>query len=83
MKKFILLSGVSLSLLAASGIAAGVTCEELKNQVVKKIEGKGVKNYELEVVPKNTKSSDRVVGSCDKGSQVILYRKTKTASTKE
>jgi hypothetical protein len=60
-------------LLSAPGFAAGLSCTELKDRITNKLEGKGVKNYTLEVVEQDQPTKLRVVGSCDRGSSKIIY----------
>ena len=51
-------------------------CEELKAEIAARIEANGVKAYTLEVVPADQVKPDRkVVGSCDGGSNRIVYRR--------
>jgi Protein of unknown function (DUF1161) len=77
MKKYILAS--SLILMSATSWASVTTCDALKSKIETKLDGKGVKNYHLQVVAKDTETKDRVVGSCDGGSKKIIY--TKIAAT--
>jgi len=53
-------------------------CEELKTEIAQKIEAKGVKSYTLEIVPteKAKDTEGKVVGSCDGGTNKIVYRRT-------
>ncbi len=75
MKKLILAS--SLMLMALSASANGLSCEDLKAKIEKKLEGKAVKGYTLTVVDKATETTNRVVGTCEAGSKKIIYEKTK------
>lgn len=75
MKKLILAS--SLMLMALSASATGLSCEDLKAKIEKKVDGKGVKGYTLTVVDKATETKNRVVGTCESGSKKIIYEKTK------
>lgn len=51
-------------------------CEELKTEIAAKIEAKGVKAYSLEIVPKAEATAEQsVVGSCDGGKSVIVYKR--------
>lgn len=74
MKKSILAS--SLVLLSASSWADTTTCDELKTKIETKLAGKGVSNYSLEIAPKAATSTDRIVGNCDGGKNMIIYHKT-------
>jgi hypothetical protein len=54
-------------------------CEELKAEIVKKLEAKNVKGYSLEIVPKDQEVTDgKVVGTCGGGTKKIIYRRTST-----
>lgn len=81
MKKAVL--AVSLISAAFSAHAAGLSCDDLKAKIEKKVESKGVKAYTLTVVAKGTPSKHRVVGACDKGSMKILYERAKEKVTGE
>lgn len=74
MKKYILAS--SLILISATSWAAKTSCEEIKSKIETKLEGKGIKNYSLQVVAKDTETKNRVVGSCEGDSKKIIYTKT-------
>lgn len=76
-KKIALSSLLLCSLITSSAFATGLSCEELKAKIVKKVESKGVKNYELTIVDKNTETKNRVVGTCEAGSKKIIYEKLK------
>jgi hypothetical protein len=54
---------------------ASKPCEELKGEIAKKIEAKGVKAYVLEVVGTAEVGTQKVVGSCDGGTKKIVYTK--------
>jgi len=49
-------------------------CEDLKADITKKLEAKGVMNYSLDIVDKGKESPDaKVVGTCDGGTKSIVY----------
>ncbi|MFA9274043.1 MAG: DUF1161 domain-containing protein [Candidatus Aquirickettsiella gammari] len=75
MKKYILAS--SLMLMAFSASAGVLSCDDLKAKIEKKVTAKGVKEYGMTVVPKDTKIAGRVLGSCEKGSMKIVHEKAK------
>ncbi|MFZ6818799.1 DUF1161 domain-containing protein [Undibacterium sp. Ji22W] len=79
MKKYILAS--SLMLIAFSASAGVLSCEDLKAKIEKKVSGKGVKNYAMTVVSKDTKLAGRVLGTCEKGTMKIIHEKS-TANPK-
>jgi hypothetical protein len=72
MRKFIL--AVALLSIAGTALAAGKPCEELKAEIAAKLDAKGIANYSLEIVDKGTAADGKVVGSCEKGSKVIVYK---------
>src|SRR5713101_1681748 len=51
-------------------------CEELKDEITKKLDAKGVKGYTLEIVAKDKDAEGKVVGTCDGGTKKIIYSKT-------
>ena len=52
------------------------SCEELKDEITKKLDAKGVKGYTLEIVAKDKDAEGKVVGTCDGGTKKIIYTKT-------
>lgn len=75
----------AILLMALPTFAQGVkSCEELKADITKKLEAKQVKSFTLEVVSKDDKTDAKVVGTCERGSKKIVYRKSTSApSTKK
>ena len=61
-----------LVLMGTSYALASKPCEELKGEIAKKLDDKGVKGYTLEIVPKDT-DAEKVVGTCDGGAKKIVY----------
>jgi hypothetical protein len=51
-------------------------CEELKDEITKKLDAKGVKGYTLEIVAKDKDTEGKTVGTCDGGTRKIIYSKT-------
>ena len=72
MKK--LFAALALTLLCVPAFAEK-NCEELRDQIAAKIESKGVKSYSLEIVAKDAAAEGKVVGSCERGSKKIVYKK--------
>src|SRR5258708_19315034 len=78
--------GHTMKLLAAFGILffvsvpahaqAAKPCEELKDEITKKLDAKGVKGYTLEIVAKDKDAEAKVVGTCDGGTKKTIYNKT-------
>ncbi|MBR7800658.1 DUF1161 domain-containing protein [Undibacterium fentianense] len=83
MKKSIL--AASLMSIAFSASAGVLSCDDLKAKIEKKVAGKGVKEYNMVVVTKDTKMAGRVLGTCEKGSMKIIHekKKSKTAEKSE
>ena len=72
MKKLVVVLSLSL---AAFPAFAQKACEELKTEIAAKLEAKGVKNYQLEIVPTEEVKDQKVVGSCEGGKKKITYKK--------
>lgn len=53
------------------------SCEELKSEIAKKLDDKGVKNYQLDIVANDDVKDQKVVGSCEAGKKKIVYKKGK------
>jgi Protein of unknown function (DUF1161) len=53
-------------------------CEELKDEITKKLDAKGVKGYTLDIVAKDKDAEGKVVGTCDGGTKKIIYTKMST-----
>ena len=52
---------------------AAKPCEELKSEIVTKLEAKGVKEYTLDIVANEQVGEKKVVGSCEGGTKKIVY----------
>ncbi len=50
-------------------------CEELKGEIAKKLEAKGVVGYSLDIVAKDAEGEGKQVGSCEGGTKKILYKR--------
>ncbi|MGH8355051.1 MAG: DUF1161 domain-containing protein [Pseudomonas sp.] len=67
---------ILFSLLATPLLAAPKPCEELKREIEIKIQASRVTSYTLEIVPSaEVKDENMVVGSCENGTQKIIYQK--------
>jgi Protein of unknown function (DUF1161) len=51
-------------------------CEELKDEITKKLDAKGVKGYTLDIVAKDKDAEGKTVGTCDGGTKKIIYSKS-------
>ena len=72
MKKIVALLALSLITLPA---LAEKRCEELKSEIAAKLEAKGVKKYQLDIVAAGDTKDRKVVGSCEGGKKRLTYRK--------
>jgi hypothetical protein len=80
--KLIAAVGVLLFVSVPAHAQAAKACEELKDEITKKLDAKGVKGYTLEIVAKDKDAEGKVVGTCDGGTKKILYSRTSaTAET--
>ena len=50
-------------------------CEELKSEIVAKLEAKGVKDYHVDIVAAGEVKDKTVIGSCEGGAKKITYTK--------
>jgi hypothetical protein len=55
---------------------AAKPCEELKDEINKKLDAKGVKGYTLEIVAKDKDAEGKIVGTCEGGTKKIIYNRT-------
>src|SRR6266436_3955889 len=51
------------------------SCDELKDEITKKLDAKGVKGYTLDIVAKDKDAEGKIVGTCDGGSKKIIYNR--------
>jgi Protein of unknown function (DUF1161) len=68
--------GVLLFVSVPAHAQAAKPCEELKDEIAKKLDAKGVKGYTLEIVAKDKDVEGKIVGTCDGGTKKILYNRT-------
>ena len=66
---------VGIVLSAAYATAAVKPCEELKTEIAAKLDAKGAKGYQLDIVATAGAKDKTVVGSCDGGTKNIVYTK--------
>ncbi len=64
--------GISLAVAPAFAVKQ---CEELKSEIAAKLDAKGVKNYQLEIVAPADVKEQTVVGSCEGGTKKITYKR--------
>ena len=68
--------GVLLFVSAPAHAQAAKPCEELKDEITKKLDAKGVKGYTLDIVAKDKDAEGKTVGTCDGGTKKIIYNRT-------
>ena len=57
-----------------------MTCADVLAKIEKRLTANGVAHPPLKIVPKGVAAGSRVLGSCENGTQRIVYRPTPTAS---
>src|SRR6266852_1076368 len=68
--------GVLLFVSVPAHAQAAKPCEELKDEITKKLDAKGVKGYTLDIVAKDKDAEGKIVGTCDGATKKILYNRT-------
>jgi hypothetical protein len=68
-------AAVVLSVAMLPAFAQQKPCEELKSEIAAKLDAKGVKGYQLGIVPADQVKDEKVVGSCEGGTKKITYKK--------
>ena len=81
MKLWLAIAAVVFSAsVCASAQGAIKSCDELKDEIAKKLEAKGVTGYTLTIVDKRKEAQGTTVGSCNGGTKSIVYSKAEPAS---
>jgi Protein of unknown function (DUF1161) len=74
----------SFSQTSQTAPAARKSCDDLKAEIIKKLEAKSVTSYSLDVVDRGKEAADnKVVGSCDGGAKSIVYSRPVPSQSKE
>ena len=55
--------------------AGGTPCEEVKAALAAKLDAKGIVHYSLDVVANDQVGDQKVIGSCERGTKKILYKR--------
>jgi hypothetical protein len=63
------------SIAVASAFAQRKSCEGLAAEIAAKLDARGVKGYQLDIVATTEVGDKQVVGSCDGGEKKIVYKK--------
>jgi hypothetical protein len=58
------------------------SCDDLKAEISKKLDAKGVVGYTLEAVDKGKEADAKVVGTCDGGTKSLTYTRGAAAESK-
>jgi hypothetical protein len=58
------------------------SCDDLKAEITKKLDAKGVAGYTLEAVDKGKEGDAKVVGGCDGGTKSIVYNRGAASEAK-
>ena len=77
MPKLILAAMLALSSLSAS--AALLDCDELIEKISKRLESKGISDYQLSAVPVKEAHAGKEVGTCQGGSMKVMLVRGKPA----
>ncbi len=70
---------VMFAMAALPALAQQKPCEELKTEIAAKLDAKGVKGYQLDIIPTADVKDQTIVGSCEAGSKKIAYTRGATA----
>jgi len=57
-------------------------CEDLKAEIAKKLDAKGVTSYTLDVVDKGKEGDGKLVGGCDGATKSIVYSRAASSESK-
>jgi hypothetical protein len=66
----------------AAAPAARKSCDDLKAEISKKLDSKGVTGYTLDTVDKGKEADAKVVGTCDGGTKSMVYTRGAAAPSK-
>lgn len=78
MKTVLTLLAIALFLSTASAWARK-PCEELKTEIAAGLDAKGVKHYTLDILAKDAQDTRKTVGSCNGGTEKIVYERQTAA----
>jgi hypothetical protein len=62
--------------------AARKSCDDLKAEITKKLDAKGVSGYTLDAVDKGKEGDAKVVGTCDGGTKSMTYNRGAASESK-
>lgn len=64
---------ISLMITTSTSVWAAKDCNELVTEIKAKLDAKGVKNYDLQIVDKAQPTDLKIVGTCEGGTKKITY----------
>jgi len=67
---------------AQTASTARKSCDDLKAEISKKLDAKGVVGYTLDAVDKGKEGDAKVVGGCDGGTKSLVYSRGASSSAK-
>ncbi|HTS10351.1 MAG TPA: DUF1161 domain-containing protein [Candidatus Eisenbacteria bacterium] len=67
---------------APAAPTARKSCDDLKAEISKKLDAKGVTSYTLDAVDKGKEGDGKVVGTCDGGTKSMVYTRAGAAPSK-
>ena len=75
-------SACGLAQTAQTAPAVRKSCDDLKAEISKKLDAKGVAGYTLDAVDKGKEGDAKVVGTCDGGTKSLTYTRGAASSAK-
>jgi len=67
----------------SSAPTARKSCDDLKAEISKKLDAKGVVGYTLDPVDKGKEGDGKVVGTCDGGTKSLIYARGSSKPAEE
>ena len=67
---------------AETAATARKSCDDLKAEITKKLDARGVVGYSLDVVGKGKEGDGKIVGGCDGGTKSVVYNRTAMSQPK-
>lgn len=80
MKTVLTLLAVAL-FLSTGSVWARKPCEELRQEIAAGLDAKGVKQYSLTVIAKDSTDARKTVGTCNGGTERIVYERAQPAAS--
>ncbi len=76
------LAVLAILVFVSASAFASKPCDELKGEIAKKLDDKGVKGYSLDIIDAKQDSDAKVVGTCEGGTKKIVYSREAAAPAK-